>query len=47
MKVGFVGLGNMGYNMVDNLLKKGFDVYTSDVYAEAITRTEKIGARGV
>ncbi|MFR1113474.1 MAG: NAD(P)-dependent oxidoreductase [Blautia sp.] len=47
MKVGFVGLGTMGYNMVDNLLKKGFGVYTYDVYAEAITRTEKIGARGV
>ena len=22
MKIGFVGLGNMGYNMVNNLLKR-------------------------
>lgn len=47
MKIGFVGLGNMGYNMVNNLLKKGFEVYTYDVFEEAVKRTEAIGAKGV
>lgn len=47
MKIGFVGLGNMGYNMVNNLLKNGFEVYTYDVFPEAIKRTEEIGAIGV
>ena len=47
MKIGFVGLGNMGYNMVSNLLKNGFEVYTYDVAEEAIRRTEAIGAHGV
>lgn len=47
MKIGFVGLGNMGYNMVKNLLKNGFEVYTYDVFPEAIKRTEDIGAKGV
>ncbi len=47
MKVGFVGLGNMGYNMVHNLIKNGFEVYTYDVFPAAIQRTEEIGAHGV
>lgn len=47
MKMGFVGLGNMGYNMVNNLLKKGFEVYTYDVFDEAVKRTEAVGAKGV
>ena len=47
MKIGFVGLGNMGYNMVNNLLKKGFEVYTYDVFEETVKRTEAIGAKGV
>ncbi len=46
MKIGFVGLGNMGYNMVHNLLKNGFTVYTYDVFEEAVKRTEEIGAIG-
>lgn len=47
MKIGFVGLGNMGYHMVKNLIKNGFEVYTYDVFPEAIKRTEEIGAHGV
>lgn len=47
MKIGFVGLGNMGYNMVNNLLKNGYEVYTYDVFEEAIKRTVAIGAKGV
>ncbi len=47
MKIGFVGLGNMGYNMVNNLIKNGFEVYTYDLFATAIERTVAIGAHGV
>lgn len=47
MKIGFVGLGNMGYNMVKNLIKKGYEVYTYDVFPEAIQKTVEIGAKGV
>lgn len=47
MKIGFVGLGNMGYNMVKNLIQGGFEVYTYDVFEAAIKRTEEIGAHGV
>ena len=46
MKVGFVGLGNMGYNMVSNLIKNGFEVYTYDVFEKAVERTVEIGAHG-
>lgn len=46
MKIGFVGLGNMGYHMVRNLLEHGFEVYTYDIFPEAVERTEKIGAKG-
>lgn len=45
-KIGFAGLGNMGYHMVKNLIEKGFEVYTYDVSAEAVKRTEQIGAKG-
>lgn len=47
MKIGFVGLGNMGYHMVKNLIKNGFEVYTYDIFEEAVKRTEEIGAHGV
>ena len=46
MKVGFIGLGNMGYNMVNNLIKKGFEVYAYDVFPQAVERIVKIGAHG-
>lgn len=34
MKIGFIGLGNMGSGMVANLLKKGFDVSVYDIQPE-------------
>ena len=36
MKVGFIGLGNMGSKMVMNLLKFNFDVYGYDLNQENI-----------
>ena len=30
-KVGFIGLGNMGFPMAINLSKKGYEVLASDV----------------
>ena len=30
-KVGFIGLGNMGFPMAINLSKKGYEVLVSDV----------------
>ena len=34
MRVGFIGIGNMGSLMAGNLVKKGFDVAIFDVDAE-------------
>lgn len=34
MKIGFIGLGNMGSGMVANLLKTGFDVSVYDIQPE-------------
>lgn len=34
MKIGFIGLGNMGGGMVANLLQKGFDVSVYDIQRE-------------
>ncbi|MEL7036552.1 MAG: NAD(P)-dependent oxidoreductase [Cyanobacteria bacterium J06592_8] len=34
MKIGFIGLGNMGSGMVANLLKTGFDVSVHDIQPE-------------
>jgi len=42
-KVGFVGVGNMGKLMAENLLKKGFEVIAYDLRREAV---EAIAAKG-
>ncbi|MBB6451149.1 3-hydroxyisobutyrate dehydrogenase-like beta-hydroxyacid dehydrogenase [Geomicrobium halophilum] len=44
-KIGFIGLGNMGMPMSENLLDSGFDVYGLDVNHEAETRFEKRGGQ--
>lgn len=43
MAVGFVGLGNMGQGMADNLLAKGADL---TVYTRTRTKVEAMEARG-
>ncbi|SDJ24459.1 NAD(P)-dependent oxidoreductase [Natribacillus halophilus] len=44
-KIGFIGLGNMGMPMSENLLDAGFDVYGVDVNHEAEEHFEKLGGQ--
>ncbi|WP_067726125.1 NAD(P)-dependent oxidoreductase [Oceanobacillus damuensis] len=44
-KVGFIGLGNMGFPMASNLLKAGYTVYGVDVNKENEKRFVEIGGR--
>ena len=46
MKVGFIGLGIMGYHMACNLSKGGYQVYAYDIMPEAVERAEKSGCIG-
>ena len=46
MKVGFIGLGNMGQGMADNLLKGGFDLYVFTRTRSKIQAMEAKGAKG-
>src|SRR5215217_3722490 len=47
MQLGFVGLGRMGLNMVTRLRRDGHDIVAFDRSAEAVSRAEAVGARGV
>ena len=42
--IGFIGLGNMGGHMAKNLLKHGYPLIVHDVYPEAITELQDLGA---
>lgn len=44
-KVGFIGLGNMGGPMAENLVKAGHDVKVFDLSAEALARLKQAGAK--
>jgi 3-hydroxyisobutyrate dehydrogenase len=44
--VGFIGLGQMGFGMAENLLKAGHDVLAYDVAADALARFVARGGRG-
>ena len=44
MRVGFVGLGNMGLRMAANLLKHGHQVVVNDVRGDVMTALEAQGA---
>jgi 6-phosphogluconate dehydrogenase len=46
MKIGFVGLGKMGANMVERLLKGGHDVVAYDPSADAVDALVKKGTTG-
>jgi 3-hydroxyisobutyrate dehydrogenase len=43
MKIGFIGLGNMGGGMAANLASKGFAVQAFDLSADAMARAEASG----
>ena len=47
MKIGMIGLGKMGGNMVTRLLRGGYGVVVHDLSEEAIARAEADGATGV
>ena len=44
MKTGFIGLGKMGFNMVEHLLELGHEVVAFDVSVEAVAAIATIGA---
>jgi 6-phosphogluconate dehydrogenase (decarboxylating) len=44
MKLGYIGLGKMGFNMVERLLEKGHEVSVFDTNAESVTNIAKHGA---
>lgn len=46
MKIGFVGLGKMGYNMVHRLLEKKHEVVVWNRTQEKVKEIEKLGAEG-
>jgi 3-hydroxyisobutyrate dehydrogenase len=46
MKIGFIGLGNMGQGMANNLLKKGADLMVFTRSIEKIAAMKKKGAKG-
>lgn len=45
MKIGFIGLGNMGAPMAGNLLKAGHELIVFDVVAATIDQAVSLGAR--
>lgn len=46
MKLGLIGLGKMGANMTERLLKDNHDVVVYDLNSEAVKHAEQIGASG-
>jgi len=46
MRVGFIGLGAMGFPMAANLVRKGFDVTAFDIDRAKVDRLAALGAKG-
>jgi 6-phosphogluconate dehydrogenase len=46
MRIGFIGLGKMGMNMVQRLLNSGFDIVAYARTSETVKRAEEKGAAG-
>lgn len=46
MQIGFIGLGKMGFNMVERLLEKGHGVTVHDLSRDAVARIVERGASG-
>lgn len=47
MRLGYIGLGKMGFNMVARLLEKGYEVVAFDPDQEALRNAARLGARPV
>ncbi len=45
MKIGYIGLGNVGAKLATSLLRKGFDVTVLDVEPAAMKPLQQAGAR--
>ena len=45
--IGFIGLGNMGSYMAQNLIKSGYGLVVNDVYPEAMAPLKDLGAETV
>jgi 3-hydroxyisobutyrate dehydrogenase len=43
LRIGFIGLGNMGAGMAANLVKAGHDVHAFDLSADALARAREAG----
>jgi 6-phosphogluconate dehydrogenase len=46
MKIGYIGLGKMGLNMVERMLEKGYTVVANNRSDESIKKAEAAGAEG-
>jgi 6-phosphogluconate dehydrogenase len=46
MQLGMIGLGRMGANMVERLMKAGHDLVVYDAHADAVARLAGLGATG-
>ena len=46
MRIGFIGLGRMGENMVLNLIEKGHQIIVYNRTLEKVRGIEKAGAEG-
>ena len=46
MQLGMIGLGRMGANMVERLMKAGHDLVVYDSHADAVARLAGLGATG-
>ncbi|MFQ3544123.1 NADP-dependent phosphogluconate dehydrogenase [Halobacillus rhizosphaerae] len=47
MKIGMIGLGNMGFNLAQNLMNNGNEVVAFDVNPQSVERLAEYGAAGV
>lgn len=47
MKIGYIGLGKMGFNMVERLLEKGHEVVAYNRSEEPVNKVKELGATGV
>lgn len=46
-KIGFIGLGNMGFPMVENLLEDGYSVTVYDINKEIVDKAKNLNAHSV
>ncbi|HDR52733.1 MAG TPA: 6-phosphogluconate dehydrogenase, partial [Mariniphaga anaerophila] len=46
MKIGFIGLGKMGFNMVQRLLDNNHEVVVWNIDPKPVTELENLGAIG-